>query len=113
MTSRLKGRADVWRQTGRLTDERLCELLREDGGDIVVETCGHIEGNRMAALSRKPVPVQLSYMYPHSTGMAAIDGRLTDGWADPVGHAERFYVEKVVRLPAPVGAACRRRRRRR
>jgi protein O-GlcNAc transferase len=50
--------------------------------------------------ARKPAPVQVSYLgYQTTTGMSAIDYRLTDGHADPVGRGEAFYTEELARLP--------------
>jgi predicted O-linked N-acetylglucosamine transferase (SPINDLY family) len=37
--------------------------------------------------------------YQNTTGMAAMDYRLTDEWADPPGVTDAFYTEKLVRLP--------------
>ena len=44
-------------------------------------------------------PVQVTWLgYPNTTGLAAVDYRLTDAIADPEGRSERFCVEKLVRL---------------
>jgi predicted O-linked N-acetylglucosamine transferase (SPINDLY family) len=37
--------------------------------------------------------------YQNTTGMTAMDYRLTDGHADPPGQTDGFYTEKLVRLP--------------
>src|SRR6185295_18491456 len=48
----------------------------------------------------KSAPVQATWLgYPNTTGLAAIDYRLTDAIADPLEDAERFSVEELVRLP--------------
>ena len=53
--------------------------------------------------ARKPAPVQVTYIgYQNTTGMAAMDYRLTDEWADPPGTTDAFYTEKLVRLAAGV-----------
>ncbi len=50
--------------------------------------------------SRKPAPVQVTYLgYQNTTGMSAMDYRLTDGHADPPGMTEALYSERLERLP--------------
>jgi predicted O-linked N-acetylglucosamine transferase (SPINDLY family) len=49
--------------------------------------------------ARKPAPLQFTYLgYQNTTGMSAMDYRLTDAIADPPG-SEEFYTEKLLRLP--------------
>ena len=44
--------------------------------------------------------MQVTYLgYPDTTGMTAMDCRLTDGHADPPGMTEHLYCEELVRLP--------------
>jgi len=44
--------------------------------------------------------VQLTYLgYPATTGLAAIDWRLTDAVAEPPGQGEPCYTERLYRLP--------------
>jgi protein O-GlcNAc transferase len=44
--------------------------------------------------------VQVTHFgYPDTTGMTQMDYRISDALADPVGSAERFYTEKLIRLP--------------
>jgi len=44
--------------------------------------------------------VQISWLgYPSTTGVSAIDYRLSDNYLDPPGETDAFYVEKTIRLP--------------
>jgi protein O-GlcNAc transferase len=100
-TRRLRGFADRWRTTVHQTDEQLAQQVRQDQIDILVDLTGHISGGkRMLMFARKPAPIQVTYIgYQNTTGMRAMDYRLTDEWSDPPGTTDRFYTETLVRLP--------------
>ena len=86
VTDRLKAAADHWRDGTGLSDEQLAEKVRDDAIDILVDLTGHIGGNRLLVFARKPAPIQVTYMgYQNTTGMSAMDYRLTDERADPPG----------------------------
>jgi protein O-GlcNAc transferase len=100
VTARLKRRAAQWCEAYALDDAALAGRIRADRIDILVDLSGFSAGNRLAALARKPAPVQVSWLgYPNTTGLEAVDWRLTDALADPPGETERFHVEKLLRLP--------------
>ncbi|MDY3561018.1 tetratricopeptide repeat protein [Gemmata sp. JC673] len=96
---RLHRLADTWHPIPHLSDERAAELVRTDEIDTLADLNGHGQGNRLLLFARKPAPVQLSlFGYPATTGMRAMDYRVTDATADPPG-TESFYTEKLLRLP--------------
>lgn len=100
VTQRLKSVAHVWRDIRRMTDEYAAELINDDGIDILIDLAGHTANNRMLVFARKPAPVQITYLgYPNTTGLAAMDYRLTDALADPPGVTDTFYTEQLVRMP--------------
>lgn len=100
VTERLKGLADGWREGRALDDADLAASIRRDAIDVLVDLAGHTMDSRLAVLAHRPAPVQASYLgYPNTTGLAAVDLRLTDASCDPLGDADRFHVEKLVRLP--------------
>jgi predicted O-linked N-acetylglucosamine transferase (SPINDLY family) len=100
LTRQLQHHAKVWREIGRMSDERAARLIRDDQIDILVDLAGHTAGNRLAVFAYKPAPVQVTWLgYPDTTGLSSIDYRLTDIHADPPGLTEKFHTEQLVRLP--------------
>jgi predicted O-linked N-acetylglucosamine transferase (SPINDLY family) len=100
LTQRLHGHADVWRSTTGLSDQQVADLVRSDQIDILVDLTMHTAKNRLLVFARKPAPVQVSWLaYPGTTGLPAIDYRLTDPYLDPPGLFDAFYSEESVRLP--------------
>lgn len=98
-TQRLKGLVGKWRDTGGLQEDQIERMVRADEIDILVDLAGHTAGNFLTVFSRKPAPVQVTYLgYPDTTGLPVMDYRLTDALADPEG-LDVFYTEKLVRLP--------------
>lgn len=98
-TARLRGSTDHWIPCKRLNDDELAERIRNDGIDILIDLAGHTADNRLLTFARKPAPIQMTYLsYPGTTGLASMDYRITDRYADPDSHAGH-YVEKLLRLP--------------
>lgn len=100
MTDSLRACADGWENIVGWGDERVANKVREDEIDILVDLSGHTTGNRLLVFARKPAPVQISYLgYPGTTGLSAMDYRLTDFLSDPPGTTESLHTEKLWRLP--------------
>jgi predicted O-linked N-acetylglucosamine transferase (SPINDLY family) len=97
----LEQHADQWRHVHGRTDAEVAEQIRADGIDILVDLTGHISGgSRMLLFARKPAPVQVTYIgYQNTTGMSAMDYRLTDAYSDPPGQTDRYHIERLERLP--------------
>jgi predicted O-linked N-acetylglucosamine transferase (SPINDLY family) len=90
----------TWRDISGLGDAQAASLIEQDAIDILVDLSGHSRGNRLLVFARKPAPLQLTFLgYPNTTGMRAMDYRLTDAYADPPGASERRYRERLLRLP--------------
>lgn len=100
VTRRLAQYADHWHEIRDLDDEHAAGLIRSHGVDILVDLSGHLRDNRLLVFARKPAPIQVTYLaYPNTTGMSAMDYRITDAVCDPPGATERFYRETLIRLP--------------
>ena len=99
-TARLRKLVPQWRNIVGSKDAQVDKRVREDGIDILVDLTGHTSDNRLLLFARKPAPIQVSYLgYPYTTGLTAIDYRLTDAHADPPGMGDDSYSEQLVRLP--------------
>jgi protein O-GlcNAc transferase len=95
----LRARSDRWRDVAQLSDAQLAETIRDDNIDILIDLTGHTAGSRLLAFAAKPAPVQMAHFgYPDTTGVDAIDYRITDAISDPAGN-ERYYTEQLIRLP--------------
>jgi protein O-GlcNAc transferase len=100
VSNRLRSHADVWRSTHSKSDAQMAEMIVEDGIDILVDLTMHMENGRPMLFANKPAPVQVAWLaYPGTTGIPAIDYRLTDPWLDPAELGDDRYTETSIRLP--------------
>lgn len=100
VTDGLRGLADRWADCAGRSDAEIAERIRADRIDILVDLAGHTAHQRLGVLALRPAPVQATYLgYPNTTGLAAVDWRITDATADPPGESDRLNVERLARLP--------------
>jgi predicted O-linked N-acetylglucosamine transferase (SPINDLY family) len=100
VTARFIPLADRFHQVSPFNDAELAEIIRAEGIDILVDLTLHMANNRLLTFARKPAPVQITWLgYPGSTGLAAMDYRLTDPHLDPPLRNDRFCTERSIRLP--------------
>lgn len=98
-TDRFRKLADGFRNFIALTDHAALEVIRNDEIDILIDLSGHTAGNRLELLGLKPAPLVMTlFGYPNTTGMTAVDYRITDEVADPPGMTETLYEEKLLRV---------------
>ena len=99
-TARLKRYGAEWRECAQLADDALAERIRQDQIDILVDLTGHTERHRLLVFARQPAPVQVTWNgYANTTGMSAMDYRITDALADPPGMTEHLHTETLIRMP--------------
>jgi protein O-GlcNAc transferase len=101
VTEQLRASAHHWREIGHLSDHEADQLIRSDGIDILVDLSAHMAGNRLPLFAKKPAPIQVSYLaYCGTTGLSAMDYRLTDPYFDPEEDGNGPYTERSIRLPS-------------
>jgi protein O-GlcNAc transferase len=99
VTFQIKSAAGEWRDISRLSDAQAADLIRRDQVDILIDLMQHTAGNRLLIFARKPAPVQATYLgYCASTGLAAIDYRLSDPHLDPPDSIQPPNPERTIRL---------------
>jgi protein O-GlcNAc transferase len=98
-TARLADYVEVWHEVRTLDDAALAAKIRADGIDVLVDLTLHMADGRPLLFARKPAPVQVAWLaYPGTTGIGAIDWRITDPYLDPPAH-DAHYSEQSWRLP--------------
>ncbi len=99
-TNIVRSYTNQWRDTAKLGNEQLADLIRQDKIDILVDLTMHMSGSRALLFARKPAPVQVCWLaYPGTTGLTTVDYRLTDPYLDPPDGNDQFYSEESIRLP--------------
>ena len=99
-TARMRGSVTEWHEIEALNDDAFARCVAESAIDVLIDLSGHTTRNRLKAFARRLAPVQITYLgYPHTTGLAAMDFRITDLVADPPGETDAMHVERLLRLP--------------
>ena len=99
-TEFFRSRTNTWRDVYALDDEAPGGADSR-GWDRYLGRSHAAHGATLGcSLSRQPGTVQVTYLgYPHSTGLCAMDYKLSDSFIDPVGTTEAFHTEQIARLP--------------
>jgi protein O-GlcNAc transferase len=98
VTHRLKGLADLWRDTREMDDAAFADRVRADQIDVLSDVYGYPPGSRLLALARSPAPVQVNLLPMGSFGLDAVPWMVGDDRLTPPG-SEGWFHEQVVRLP--------------
>jgi len=100
VTEYFKSLSGCWLDSHKMTDEELYQQVRADGVDILVDLAGYAGSIRLGVFARRAASVQVTYLgYPNTTGLLAMDYRITDELSDPEGQTEAFHTEVLKRLP--------------
>ncbi len=99
---RIKQSVTNYKSVKDLSNKELINLARHDQIDIAIDLMGYTSSNRAMIFSNRIAPIQVSYLdYPGSTGNDSMDYIIADKILIPE-QDERFYTEKVLRLPHAV-----------
>ena len=98
-TTRLKGLSDHWREIAFKSEPQIAEIVLSDRIDILVDLTGHMGGNHLGLFALKPAPIQVQLAYAGTTGLTAMDYRITDAYGDPPGTSESYYTERLLYQP--------------
>ncbi len=100
ITQKIQQCADHWINCVGWTDEQLATKIHQDQIDILVDFSGHTGKNHLLTFARKPAPIQFFHTigYSNTTGLTAIDYRITDNYVDPEIHSQ-YSAETLVCMP--------------
>ena len=99
MTQRVRLCGDVWRDIAGLNDLEAAKRIHADRIDILVDLSLHTGGNRLGVFAKRPAPIQITYLaYCGTSGLRAMDYRISDIYIDPMSADLGCYSEKTVRL---------------
>ncbi len=91
-----------WSRVHKLTPEQQAHRIQEDGIDILLDLAIYTQGGCPDVMALQVAPIQVNYLgYPDTSGIPAIQYRITDPVSDPEG-SDEYYSEKLLRLPVPL-----------
>lgn len=103
VTARMRALVPHWTDVMDMSDEAMCQLIRQDEIDVLVDLSGFTQGHRLGVFARRAAPVQVTWLgYLLPLGMKAMDYRLVSRSSAPLSHAD-YYTETLFHLP---GMAC-------
>jgi protein O-GlcNAc transferase len=96
--ARLHSLADAVIPLTSLSDVAATERIRQERIDVLLDTSGHTQANRLGLFARRAAPVQATYLgYWSTTGLTEMDYFLAD--QDPPAAIEAHFSERLWRLP--------------
>ena len=99
MRARIVGSVEHFVDIAWEPDDAVVARMRDDALDVLVDLRGYTVGDRLEIMAQRPAPVQVTWLgYPGTTGARFMDYLIADGVIIPEGF-ERFYSEKIVRMP--------------
>lgn len=99
LTDALRQNFAAWKPLAGKGDAEAARLIHADGVHVLLDLSGHTANNRLPVFSRKPAPVQCSWLgYFATTGVTEMDYLLGDPYVTPAEEAGHF-TEMIWRLP--------------
>jgi predicted O-linked N-acetylglucosamine transferase (SPINDLY family) len=98
MNAGFRSLGDTWVDCRQMTDPELAARIEADRVDVLVDLAGYTNGGRLGVFARHPAVVQCAYLgYPTTTGLQAMDYRITDAVVDPEDEPS-CNAERLLRL---------------
>lgn len=99
-TQEIREHSDFWRECHRLSDEAMFHAIIDDRIDILFDLAVHTAMNRIGVFVRKPAPIQFTSIgMPVTTGIEAMDYRVTNQHAEIRTDLLCYYTEQLIRIP--------------
>lgn len=98
VTERIQGKVDQYLSISGMSAGHVADLIAGHRVDILVALGGYVHNHCLEVLAHKPAPVQVDFGWVTTTGLPAIDYRITDALLDPPA-TQAYYTEKLVYLP--------------
>jgi len=96
----MQQQAYCWRTIAGVDDVRAAQLIHADAIDILVDLSDIPAATGWAYSRANPRRYKSGYLgYLNTSGIAAMDYRITDASADPPGASDRLHSETLLRLP--------------
>lgn len=101
VTAEFRTLASGWRVIIGKNTEQVCDLIRADGIDVLIDLAGHTAANRIDVFAARAAHTQLSWLgYPATTGLATYDGVILS--RDLATDAtQSFFSEPILVIDAP------------
>jgi protein O-GlcNAc transferase len=100
VTRELRTHFDSWSDISGLDAEAAAALIRAQGIDLLVDLTMHMSVSQLPIFACRPAPVQIAWLaYPGTTGLPAMDYRVTDRHLDPKELPPEPYSEASLVLP--------------
>ncbi len=100
VTDRIRTSVEHWTDIQALDHDECEAALLASRLDIAIDLGGHAGLNRLPVFARRIAPVQISWIgYPNTTGLEAMDWKISDAIADPAPAADAVHTEGLLRMP--------------
>ena len=91
LTARIRPYFSLWKSLSGKSDDDAARTIHADGVHVLLDISGHTAYNRLPVFSRKPAPVQASWLgYFATTGLAEMDYFLADETGLPETLRDQF-----------------------
>ena len=97
--TRLRNAFEHFYEVSNWDDKSIAEHIKAQNISIVIDLKGYTTHSRTGIFSYRPAPIQINYIgFPGTMGASFIDYIIADNILIPQ-HLEKFYSEKIIRLP--------------